>query len=146
MRKRIWPHKLWIRLFQARRLARRLQRKLDVIQTRHADEVAAIKDHYEEHIAIERARGDRIQTEMTSRLLQAMRLQPMLVTDLDEDITNPKFRYQPKPEDVMSADAAERYAEEKERFFEEGVQNGLSLAAIMERWKEVEPQVIEEIG
>lgn len=145
-KRKIWPMKLWIKLFQARRLARRLQRKLDVLQEGHASEVAAIKDRYEEHLAYERARTDRLQTEWASRFVQLFKQQPMLVADLDSDMTDPRYRHRPKPEDILGGDAFTKFEEEKERFWEEGVQMGLSPAAIQERWKEVAPQVIEEIG
>jgi hypothetical protein len=116
------------------------------VEGRHREEVAALTARYEKHLALERSRNDQIQTEWGSRFVQLFKLNPMLVTDIETGMTDPRFRHEPSPQDMMGADAYARFDEEKHRFWEEGVAAGFSDAAIRERWKEVSAEVIEDIG
>lgn len=146
--RRVWPHKLWVRLFQSRRSSRRLQRQLRSVEARHREVLEQVAARYEEQVALERARFDQMQQEWSSRFVQLAGLQPMLVTDLAGTTTDPRYRQKPDDGDVLDllneAQHA-RYLDEKERFFEEGIAQGASPAEVRARWKDAQEQVIDDI-
>lgn len=145
--RKIWPFRLWVELFRARRYARRLSRKFRQLERSHLEDTSSLTARYEEELALQRSRYDQMQTELTSRILQAVKLQPVLITDLEQGITNPKFRQKPVDgdvEDLLSGPQLERFEAEKERFFSEGIDMGLSPAEIKERWNNTAKEAVLE--
>jgi len=146
--KRVWPHKMWIELFRARRKLRRALKERRRLEEHMRVELKALTERYEEQLALERSRFSQMQTEWSSRLVQLAGLNPMLLTDLESSVTDPKYRAKPDDGlalDLLSESQHERYTQEKERFFTEGIEIGNSPAQVRERWKAVSEQVIEDI-
>lgn len=147
-RRKIWPHKIWSRLFQVKRSERRLQRKFKAAAESHVKELAELRARHEEQLELERSRFFQMQAHWASRFIEAFKLEPLQITDLEAGVTDPKYRVKPTdpdPEEMLQGSAFERFQEEKERFFTEGVSKGVSPAGIMERWKEVKTQILEDL-
>jgi len=100
--RRIWPHKLWIELFRARRKLQRALKEQRRLERTLRVGLEAQADRYEEQLALERSRFSQMQTEWSSRLVQMAGLHPILMTDLQAGVTDPKFK--PKVDDGLPTD------------------------------------------
>lgn len=148
-KRKMWPHKLWMKLFQARRKLRRALNASANLTSRWAREKQELVDRYEEQVAYERARADRIQEEMLSRFVQfAGKQQPIMWTDLEQGVLDPRFKAKPdpgKPEDALNTEAYQRFVDAREVFWAEGEEDGRSPAEIKEKWEEIKDSVIDDV-
>jgi hypothetical protein len=150
--KRIWPWQLWRAARIARRRERRALTQLAEARESFARERASLVDRYEEALAVERQRNYAIQLEASNKLLELVKVTPMVVSSVNElkdDVSDPKIRTEARDTDaelerVMGPQASEIFQSRRDEFWEEGRESGATEAEIIDKWNAIKNRVIDD--
>lgn len=144
--------RLWVRVCRARRELKRLKLELKRERISNSREKRSLIKHYEVQLAQERTRNETLHLAWADRWLQREKLATLSVsTTLIKENSNLKL-----PEEFITPDvddenytlnAAQMFElqDRREHFFQEGLSMGKSPAEITNRWKDIEPEVMQDV-